>query len=270
MNSELIMKSDVLDILFENRNKDYGAYMLRKCYNRRLFKALGIMIAAVTIFSAFAYLPEAAKPGIFIVSDPGFSQITPAPRVTEVRPRLIKPINKTASSTVKLLSAVIIADDEDSTDKLEDLQDRTVGSNTVILSNNPGIQLAGGSATGEEGNAGSGIPGEPLLDITKPIENPEIMPEYPGGIEALRKFLVRNLTNPRDLEAGEMISVKVKFVVGYDGKLKGFEFIQDGGSEFNMEVLRVLKKMPVWNPGKTKGRNVPVYYIIPVKFIPEG
>jgi protein TonB len=69
------------------------------------------------------------------------------------------------------------------------------------------------------------------------------------------------------MEEGEVVSVKMKFVVGYDGKLKGFETIQDGGEDFNKEVLRVLKKMPEWEPGKSNGQNVSVYYTIPVKFV---
>ena len=94
------------------------------------------------------------------------------------------------------------------------------------------------------------------------------MPSYPGGMDALKRFLQKNLTNPRDLEEGEMVSVKIRFVVGYDGKLKSFTTVQDGGEEFNKEVVRVLKKMPEWVPGKTKGQNVSVYYVIPVKFVP--
>jgi protein TonB len=72
------------------------------------------------------------------------------------------------------------------------------------------------------------------------------------------------------LEDGELISVKVKVIVGYDGKLKNFELVQDGGTEFNNEVIRVLKKMPAWKPGKSKDQNVSVYYTIPVKFVGEG
>ncbi len=94
----------------------------------------------------------------------------------------------------------------------------------------------------------------------------EVMPAYPGGMEALRKFLQRNLQNPEDLEAGQVVAVKIKFVVGYDGKLKSFEIIEDGGKPFNNEVIRVLKKMPMWTPGKSNGENVSVYYSIPVKF----
>ena len=62
------------------------------------------------------------------------------------------------------------------------------------------------------------------------------------------------------------MSVKVTFVVGYEGKLKGFKITEDGGEVFNKEVIRVLKKMPDWIPGKANGENVSVYYTIPVKF----
>ena len=57
------------------------------------------------------------------------------------------------------------------------------------------------------------------------------------------------------------------FIVGYDGQLRGFEVTEDGGRLFNNEVIRVLKKMPAWNPGKNAGEDVSVYYSLPVKFM---
>ena len=81
------------------------------------------------------------------------------------------------------------------------------------------------------------------------------------------KFLQKNLNNPADLEDGQVVSVKIKFIVGYNGVLKGFEVLEDGGKAFNNEVIRVLKKMPVWVPGKNAGEHVSVYYTIPVKFM---
>lgn len=93
------------------------------------------------------------------------------------------------------------------------------------------------------------------------------MPSYPGGMNALRKFLVRNLENPRDMKEGEVANVKVKFVVGSNGELQSFVTVQDGANEFNREVMRVLKKMPNWVPGKSKGQNVSVFYTILIKFI---
>ena len=92
------------------------------------------------------------------------------------------------------------------------------------------------------------------------------MPAYPGGFTALKKFLEKNLHNPVEMDEGEMVEVKIRFVVGYDGKLKDFEILEDGGNMFNNEVIRVLKKMPEWLPGKSNGEKVSVYFTIPVKF----
>ena len=270
MNSELIMKMDVLDILFEKRNKDYGAYRLRKFYKNRLIKSLGVMVAIVIVFSAFTLVPDKpATPGDLDYKDMELGHIPASPKAPEVKPRLTKPLNITPVSSLKLLSKIVIVDRTDSTEILHDLNNRAIGSNTSIL-NNADIQLVvAGASANEDGNEPVKV-AEPPVDITKPIDNPEIMPEYPGGMAALRKFLVRNLSNPRDLNEGELISVKIKFVVGYDGKLQRFELVQDGGREFNEEVIRVLKNMPAWIPGKSKGQNVSVFYTIPVKFIGEG
>ena len=85
---------------------------------------------------------------------------------------------------------------------------------------------------------------KPTVDKITPNDFAEVMPSYPGGIQALRKFLEKNLKNPQDLEEGQNIKVRIRFIVGYDGNLKGFETIQDGGTAFNNEVIRVLRKMP--------------------------
>lgn len=271
MNSGLIMKSDVLDILFENRNKDYGAYMLRKFYNNRLMKSLSIMMMAVIVFSAFAFLPDRSlEPDKLLFADHEMGHFTPAVKVPEIKAAVIKP-KLTPLPVQKFLNNIIIVNNTDSVDILHNLNNLAIGSKTNILINNGGVDVSSLPAIGSGGKIEEpAIPAEPTTDIIKPVDNPEIMPAYPGGMDALRKFLVRNLNNPRDLEEGEVISVKIKFVVGYDGKLQRFELVQDGGSEFNNEVMRVLKKMPAWIPGKSKGQNVPVYFTIPVKFIAEG
>jgi protein TonB len=108
----------------------------------------------------------------------------------------------------------------------------------------------------------------PATDRTRPVYFAEVMPEFPGGNAALRDFLQKNLRSPQDLESGEEVEVRVSFVVGYDGKLQSFVTLQDGGEAFNNEVIRVLRKMPDWKPGRANGENVSVYFTLPVKFVP--
>ncbi|MEO6233382.1 MAG: energy transducer TonB [Ferruginibacter sp.] len=267
MNIEMILKSDVLDIIFENRNKDYGAYMLRKFYANRLLQSIGIMLLGVIILSAFTFLPAPKDNEI------KFDEITlgtvPLPTIIEKKKELPKqPVKSEIGAQKKNAGTPIITANKDVVDSIQtiDPAERTgpitisAGIGNGIIAS-PGI-LEGPPAPAVEAPA-------VITDVTKPISNPDVMPQYPGGISALRKFLERNLQNPRDLEDGEKVSVKITFVVGYDGKLKTFNVTEDGGEVFNNEVLRVLKRMPSWIPGKAKGQNVSVYYTIPVKFIPQ-
>ena len=99
------------------------------------------------------------------------------------------------------------------------------------------------------------------------FENPETMPEFPGGMAALLRFLGKNLQVPEDAPgAGQKVRVPVKFVVNKDGILSGVEFLAQTDNVFRKEILRVMAKMPKWKPGLQHGRTVAVYYTIPVIF----
>jgi periplasmic protein TonB len=276
MNGEQIMKSDVIDIIFENKNKAYGAYHLRKFYDRRLNKALLIMLAMVVVLSAFTFLPEKTTVETDNGPDTYLVNIKEPDKKKEEKPQE-KPKPKTqAVPLTKLLSNIIITKTGPVDTVKTIVPGVAIGSTNIAVPNpGKGDSLSVGSipGTGDGGGGGEGsvkpkVPELPAFNPEIPVDNADVQPEFPGGMNKLRTFLQNNLTNPKDMEEGEMVSVKVKFVVGYDGKLKSFETIEDGGSEFNREVIRVLKKMPAWTPGKANGRNVSVYYTIPVKFTP--
>ncbi len=267
MNTEMILKTDVLDILFENRNKLYGAYPLRKFYPERIKKSLVIMLGVVIAFCLFAVIPKSAKEQLYVITveDPGFRKINPEKKIPEPKPKVLA---KTIINTAKFPSTLKIVNEKDSADILpENLDNVRIGS----------VTITGGVDEGMVGVSSNtfvpapAVPAKEILapDLSIPVENPEVEPSYPGGINALRTFLQRNLTNPRELEEGEQVSVQIKFIVGYDGKLQRFETVRDGGEEFNSEVIRVLKKMPQWIAGKSNGKNVSVYFTIPVKFVPS-
>jgi len=267
MKTELILKSDVLDILFENRNKAYGAYTLRKFYDNRLMKSIGGMIAIVITLSAFTLIPKKKITMDKIIAGNTFVIADVKSKIKEIeKPKDVPvPLQKAPSQAYNIPTIVTKVE---TVKPLENITDSTAISN-ITEAGDPGATLPGvvqpipgGGGTGDAPEVA-----KPSVDNTKVLDFAEVMPSYPGGMDALKRFLQRNLTNPRDLEENEIVSVKMKFVVGYDGKLKGFETIQDGGEEFNKEVLRVLKKMPAWVPGKSNGQNVSVYYTIPVKFV---
>ena len=265
MRTEQILSADILDILFENRNKSYGAYNLRKYYGNRLTKALGLtfLSAGVVVFSFMLFKKEKVMrpeiPEIFTSS----VDVTPIPHKPEVpkpQPPLTKPDEKKASH---LFVKNLVISQTDPTPLAKNLDSVAISGKTVagLPQDRPLVK----DPEPVSGNGNGTLP-EKKVDNLTPMYRAEVMPAYPGGMEALRKFLQKNLQNPQDMEQGQTIAVKIKFVVGYDGELKSFETIEDGGAAFNNEVIRVLKKMPEWTPGKSNGENVSVYYTIPVKF----
>jgi periplasmic protein TonB len=269
MKTELILKSDVLDILFENRNKDYGAYNLRKFYDNRLMKSVGVMIGVVTILSAFTFIP---KKKVVKISDDYSTKMYTLPPVKDKMKEPEKPkenhqLKEKVASQI-FTTPVVVNKDKEPVKTLATLSDTAKIANFTDIGKPGSVPIVADPGDGDVAGKGNDPePAKPIIDIITPRDNAEVMPSYPGGMEALRKFLQRNLTNPKEMEEGEEVSVKVKFVVDYDGKLQSFVTVQDGGEEFNKEVVRVLKKMPNWVPGKTNGQNVSVYFTIPVKFV---
>ncbi|MEP6674816.1 MAG: energy transducer TonB [Ferruginibacter sp.] len=268
MQKELILNSDILDILFENKNKAYGAYSLRKFYNNRLYKSIGIMGVVVAVLAAFSFIPKKeAAPLISKVIDVPLFQ---GPKEKEKKKEEIHESAKT-SPQQKMSPSFKIVPNNTVVDTIATLKnDLPIGLTDVKPdSTNTG---GGGILTGTGG--GKGLDTVATVMVPTPFnpdevrDNPDVMPSYPGGTEGLIKFLKKNLTNPKEMEEGESVKVVVKFVVGYDGKLKSFDIVQDGGEDFNKEVIRVLKKMPSWNPGKSNGRDVSAYCSIPIRFVP--
>lgn len=272
MNKELILKSDVLDIVFEHRNKAYGAYNLRKFYNNRLVKSLGLMLTSVVFLSAFSFLPKQKAVETKEEIPYTWANILPekkeAPEKKE-EPKPKEQVKPPTQAPAQQFTNPVIVDIKLLVKPLENLDSLALISNTTTKAK-PGevpiVRPPEPPVLPGDGPPVTVVPAK--VDAVTPTEFAEVMPSYPGGMDALRKFLQRNLTNPRDMEEGEMVSVKVRFVVNYEGKLQSFVTVEDGGAEFNNEVVRVLRKMPEWIPGKTKGQNVSVYYTIPVKFVP--
>lgn len=269
MQADAILNADILDIIFDNRNKNYGAYSLRKFYNSRLYKALGLTFALATLFVVFSFFNKEKALPILIISDPFVISPPPvnADPIPEKPKEKLSP-QKAASPHIKPATQIFTNNIQitkiDNASKIEDLNDNIqIGSENK--EGKPVEKLVvPAKLLDAPGNADAV---KPAVDKITPNIFAEVMPKYPGGIEALKTFLEKNLKNPQNLEEGQQVKVKIKFVVGYDGNLKGFEIIQDGGTAFNNEVIRVLKKMPQWIPGKTKGENVSVYYTIPVNFL---
>jgi protein TonB len=272
MNSQTIRQSNLLDIIFENRNKEYGAYTLRKFYNNRLGLAVLVTLTVVALFSSFQffYVPGAdvkAPPNIFEVPDQGMSNYKKE-SAAMVIPKRSENRKKQVGNPIEMPPKIV---DEQNINKSHASDLLPFASEIKIAGNSEGV-LGGegdfGDQLGKGLDAGILPPTPEKLKSSKStiVAVPDVMPQYPGGLKALLDYLKKNLQAPDDLEAGKEVSVKVKFVVNYNGQLEAFNVLESGGCIFDNEVLRVLRKMPRWIPGKSNGENVAVYYTVPVKF----
>ena len=99
--------------------------------------------------------------------------------------------------------------------------------------------------------------------------NVEVLPSFPGGYKGLQKFFDDNLEYPADASNdGVEGTVNINFVVDENGKLTSPKVEGDNlGYGLDAEALRVVNKMPTWNPGKLKGKNVKTKFTLPVRFV---
>ena len=267
MNRELIMQTETLDLIFENRNKLYGAYDLRKFYKQRMFRSLELMLGGVLALSAFTFLPG-KKVTNYSTVDYIIPPVSKMPKKEEKSHKQIRENKHPAAAQKKVAGSTTITNKK--TDTLVVIQMTDVISNkntTGPVDLDPGLSSIPNTVNGS--NLATSVI-LPVINKNQPMEldKTDIPPSFPGGLEAFYRFMRKNLNNPKEMESGEEVTVQVKFVVGKQGKLESFQIIKDGGNDFNNEVLRVMKKMPQWIPGKYKGENVSVYYIIPVRFVP--
>lgn len=107
----------------------------------------------------------------------------------------------------------------------------------------------------------------PEYDETEPIFISEIMPEFPGGEDALFEYLAKNVKYPSIAqENGITGRVVLRFVVDENGDIDGIEVLRDIGGGCGNEAVKVVSKMPKWSPGLQGGRAVKVYYTLPFTF----
>lgn len=262
---DTIMQSDLLDILFENRNKTYGAYAIRRSYNKTLLYATGITFFIATSFSFFQFMhhkkAEVLSGRLVYIPDNDLKAMDP-PKEPELVEN--KPVEKKVSQ--KAYSAPVISDKIETTEMpmQEDLEKSMIGAKNIIGKDFDGtIPPPAETGTGKKEEI---VAPEPVKE-DKPLVKTQVMPEYPGGVEALKKFMLKNLRQPDDLRPGEKIIVRASFVVNKMGKIEQVKIISNGREDLDKEVIRVVNRMPLWKPGMQNGTTVSVYFNLPVTFL---
>lgn len=256
-----IIKNQWLDIVFEGRNKIYGAYELRKSNGKTTVKALiiGSIIFSFAVAAPLiaSFLPDSSEEEVN--NDIKIATIKMPPKKEEVKPNTPPPPPPPPKQDQVKFVKPVVAKAEEVTEeppKIEELKDKKVGSETIKGDPNAKITIDEPVGTG---------PVAAVVEEDNNVYNTagiEVKPDFPGGIEKFYKFVGNNYKTPE--EEGLKGKVYVTFVVEKDGSLTDIKVLRDIGYGTGAEAIRVLKKCPKWTPGEQNGKKVRVLYSLPI------
>jgi protein TonB len=262
-----------VDLVFEGKNQNYGAYQLRKNTGSRNVKAMLIMLAIGIAIAAFVAIKgvveNAMKQDVAIEADVELAKLAEKKEAKvekKEEPKIEKVEVEKVKSSVKFVPPVIKKDDEVKPEEELKSQEELNKTNTAIGA----FDVKGNDeAAGEVLKAKEVIaqPEPPKEEETKVFDVVEQMPSFPGGPSALMQYLSSNIKYPVVAEEnGVQGRVVCTFVVERDGSVTDVQVARSIDTSLDKEAVRVLKKMPKWIPGKQNGSAVRVKYTVPVTF----
>ncbi|HQR92208.1 MAG: energy transducer TonB [Bacteroidetes bacterium 24-39-8] len=261
MDVNKILSADILDIIFEGRNKDYGAYDLRKTYNKRItFALIGTVVVCLLLILGSVLANSSKKKAVEVIAqDVNLENMKQEEKKPEPPPPPPPPKQEPPKVEItKFTPPKIVKDEEvkekDEIKEVEKLEDTKIGT------------------VNQEGTKDEGIVAPPVETGTGKVEAPkqeedydkvftvvQIPAEFPGGLPAWTKYLERNLNRDLPVNNGAppgKYTVVVSFIVDKNGGISEVQAENDPGYGTKEEAVRVIKKGPSWKAAVQNGRNV--------------
>jgi periplasmic protein TonB len=241
------------DILFEGRNKSYGAFEMRRKYYRQLIIAAAASFLVFVLIFLIPYI-IINRPEKVWKQSPIYSEYISSQPVDIVQPEdeLLPELKKLQKKAAYTVPQVVTNEDDQA---LSDLNNDAEESDTTTKGNNP------------DGSTLGVLDGEGADDdaIYTYVQEP---PVYPGGDLARKSFIQHNIVYPQLAKQNKIHGiVYVSFIVEKNGTLTNAKIMQGIGAGCDDEALRVVSKMPRWKPGKRQGHEVRVQIVMPLNFI---
>lgn len=269
-----LISRDWTEMVFEGRNKEYGAYRLRKNAGKRnLYSLITIFIAALAIWGGISLVKfvESRTKSVAQTSVAELSALNQPKKKAEVKQqqkvKLEQPekVVERVKSSVKFTAPVIKEDDEVKPEDELKTQEELMSTKTAIGA----LDVKGNDdANGEVLKLKEAVAQpEPKPEVEKVFDVVEQMPSFPGGPSALMEWLSNNVKYPVVAqENGVQGRVVVSFVVERDGSITDVKVVRGVDPSLDKEASRVVRAMPRWIPGKQNGSAVRVKYNVPVAF----
>jgi protein TonB len=273
MEANKILSADILDLIFEDRNKDYGAYDLRKTYNRRITRAL-IITASIAILalvgSVLASTLKNNNKNKLKMQEITLQDIKQEEEKKEPPPPP-PPKQEPPKVEMKQFTPPVIKKDEE-VEKPPPPQEELKEAKIDVV-NQEGIK-DNNIATPTQIDEGKQVIEEKKEDDENKIfDKVEIEAGFPGGESKWRQYLERNcngqIASDNGAPEGTYTTV-VQFVVDKEGNISDVRSLTTHGYGMEDEAMRVIKKGPKWTPAIQNGRNVKAYRKQPITCVVTG
>ncbi|MFT4018062.1 MAG: energy transducer TonB [Agriterribacter sp.] len=266
-----ILNSNILDIIFDGRNKTYGAYELRTQYNKRLTRALIITASVAVLIMLASFLSSkfegSNKKADIVVKDLELVDVQqPEEKVEPPPPPPPKPPDPPKIEMAKFTPPKVVKDEEvkpeEEMKEVEKLEDTKIG-----LTNQEGQKDLGIVAPPVEDKGGV-VAAPKVEDEDKVFQKVEIEAQFPGGEKAWTKYISREIERYIDelQEAGKAGTCLVQFIVDKEGNISEVEALTMKGTKLAEICVNAIKKGPKWTPAEQNGRKVKAYRKQPVTF----
>jgi protein TonB len=268
-----IYETNWIDVVFENRNREYGAYSLRQENTKTslfaLFIGVLLLTSAISIPMVYNYLnPDHRIPSLVpdlppVVVVDITPYVAPETKVEEaVVPKIKNPI--TENNNTQLINPTIV--------HAAAATPEVIAKNTELKSNtsdNP----TGAASTGlvTTPSTGTTVPSTSGITDTTILSSNVVdkMPEFPGGIKKFYTYVGNNFEKP-EIDSENAIRVSISFVIEKDGSMTDIKVLKDPGYGLGTEAIRVLKSLKTkWSPGLFEGKPVRTSYNLPITIQPN-
>jgi periplasmic protein TonB len=274
MEPNKILKSDFLDLLFEDRNKEYGAYQLRKTYNKRIGRALMITASIAVLAIGGSLLANELKPKgpkKVQMTEVTLQDIQQEEKKEEPPPPPPPKQEPPKVEMTKFTPPKIVKDEEVKKDEIPPEQEELKDTKIDVVSQEGEKDLGIVPEVIDQGK--QVIEEKKEEDENKIFDKVEIDAQFPGGNAKWHQYLERNCNAQVAADNGApegTYTTIVQFVVDKEGNISDVKALTSHGYGMEQEAMRVIQKGPRWVPAIQNGRQVKAYRKQPITFVVAG
>ncbi|HEY9488554.1 MAG TPA: TonB family protein [Chryseosolibacter sp.] len=247
------------DLVFENRNKAYGAYALRTVYTKNVVKGVVITLAILALIFYSPDIVALFKTEEIVEKAPPrklvYTELSAPPPIDKPKPPPPQVQLPKLQKVIKFVPPKVVKEEVvEEIPTIEEIKQHEVAS----------VEVEGPTEV---------IFDEPVEEVVVEEDDNKIFtvveqqPEFQGGYEAMMNFIKKNMRYPASARRmGVDGTVYVSFVVSKDGSISEVKTIRGISADCDKEAMRVVSMMPSWRPGKQNGKPVFVRFVLPIKF----